>query len=125
MSASLVGSEMCIRDSLNAARAMLRAARGEAEQNLRAYEGASREFMGTKATLQATIDNGHRYVADLTEKLNVAQAAASAAAGLEQSNTAIRDELDSLRTQLLEVSRGAGASGSAHADVGQMAQLAS
>eukprot|EP00969_Alexandrium_andersonii_P090305 3987535-Alexandrium_andersonii.AAC.1 len=104
---------------------MLRAAREEAERNLRAYEEASREFVGTKAALQGTIDNGRKYVADLTEKLRTAQAAASAAAGLEQSNTAIRDELDSLRTQLLEVSRDAGTSGSAHADVGQMAQLAS
>eukprot|EP00969_Alexandrium_andersonii_P244438 10800661-Alexandrium_andersonii.AAC.1 len=68
---------------------MLRVARDEAERNHRAYEEAGREFVSAKAGLLATIDGGKKRIVELTEKLNVAQAAAAAAAGLEQSNTAI------------------------------------
>eukprot|EP00969_Alexandrium_andersonii_P246893 10911226-Alexandrium_andersonii.AAC.1 len=103
---------------------MLRAARDEAERNLRAYEDAGREFVSAKAGLQATIDGNERRIVELTEKLSAAQTAAAAAEGLEQRNVAVRDELDSLRIQLLEVSRDTATSGSARADVGQVAQLA-
>eukprot|EP00969_Alexandrium_andersonii_P276871 12238231-Alexandrium_andersonii.AAC.1 len=80
--------------------------------------------MGAKAGLQATIEGSEKRIAYLTEKLGAAQVAAAAAEVLEQRNVAIRGELDSLRTQLLEVPRDAATSGSANADVGQMAQLA-
>eukprot|EP00969_Alexandrium_andersonii_P016922 741664-Alexandrium_andersonii.AAC.1 len=60
--------------------------------------------------MQATIDGSQRRIVDLTERLGAAQTPAAAAVGLEQSNAAIRDELDSLRTQLLEVTRDAATS---------------
>eukprot|EP00969_Alexandrium_andersonii_P093181 4114505-Alexandrium_andersonii.AAC.1 len=73
---------------------MLRAAQSEAERNLRAYEEAAREFVSAKAGLQVTIEGSEKRNAELTERLGAAQAAAAAAVGLEQSNAAIRDELD-------------------------------